>query len=494
MVTTSRRRGAMRVFVAALLAALLINGETLALPHGSGTPPITNLTAFPSATTIQATWATGNASNSLMSCSTTPGVFTNPAVDNGIETSATSHYAVLAGLVPSTTYYCQVTSGTQTATFTQATTATPSSTPLISATLGTPTKPIDGQVHADFFENCVSNDNVTYVTGDDIDSGWNAGTFTSNMSIAKFSSESPLTGLNVNGLTNFGTNGQALSDGKTSKIIGMTCWNGGLYTLYSRLGGSSLTFGSILASQNHGVSWSNFQAPTTFDVNGALPSPLSSTQFANSSIGASCTWVGYAPDSGTKKPTIDVDNSGAYAYLICNDGIYNGSQDHIYVIRIPWQSLPGLDGSKIQYYIGGPTGNSIDGSLDGAWSTSAASIVALTVPSLPTAILAPPALQYMPSTGRYVLVIARDKVSGTPGDTLMYIWDCAHPWEVDTLINGPTEWTPEGFYSFISLQRSAAGATANGTPMTYLFSGNYDATHHNADYQLWQIAITLNTH
>lgn len=488
----------MKFLAVAFGIALAIIGSAFALPHGSGTPPITNLTAFPSATTIQATWATSGASNSLMSCSTTPGVFTSPAVDNGIETSATSHYAVLAGLVPSTTYYCQVTSGTQTATFTQATTATPTSTALISATVGTPTKPIDGQVHADFFENCVSNDNVTYVTGDDIDSGWNAGSFTSNMSIAKFSSESPLTGLNVNGLTNFGSNGQNLSDGKTSKIVGLACWNGGLYLLYSRLTTStpySFTYGSLLSSFNHGASWNNYLTPSTFDANGSVPSPLSSTPFANSSIGASCTWVGYAPDSGTKKPTIDVDNSGAYAYLICNDGVYNGTQDHIYSIRIPWQSLPSLTG--FQYFIGGSTGNGIDGSLDGAWSTSAASIAPLAVPSIPTAQLGVPTLQYMQSTGRYVMINAWDKVSNTPGDTLMMIWDCSHPWQCDAVISGgsPIEWTPSGFYSFIAFQRTASAATANGTPMTFLFSGNYSpGTPHDTYYQLWQIAITLNTH
>lgn len=479
------------LFLASMIA---LTAAAWAFPHGSSTIPVPPLSpsVSQSATTIAATWTTGAASNSLLSCGTSPGVYTIAAVDNGIETSVTSHFAIVAGLVASTTYFCQITSGTQTATFTQATNATPTSTALISATLGTPTKPIDGQVHADFFENCVSNDNVTYVTGDDIDSGWNAGSFTSNMSIAKFSSESPLTGLNVNGLTNFGSNGQALSDGKTSKIIGMTCWNGGLYTLYSRLGSNALTYGSLLSSSNHGVSWNNYLTPATFDVNGSVPSPLSSTPFANSSLGASCTWVSYAPDSGTKKPSIDVDNSGAYAYLICNDGIYNGSQDHIYVIRIPWQSLPSLVG--FQYYIGGSTGNGIDGSLDGAWSTSAASIAPLSVPSIPTAQLGVPTLQYMPTTGRYVLVDAWNKIPGTPGDTLMNIWDCAHPWEVDTLISGPTEFTPEGFYSFIALQRSAAAATANGTPMTFLFSGNFDATHHNADYQLWTISITLNTH
>lgn len=477
----------------AALVALTVPAFAM-LPHGSGilpTPPLSP-TVSQSATTITATWATSASNDSQLSCGTSPGTFTIPAVVNGIETSVTSHFAVVAGLVPSTTYYCKIQSGIQNALFTQATNALPSSTALISATLGTPTKPIDNQVHADFFENCVSNDNVTYVTGDDIDSGWNAGSFTSNMSIAKFSSESPLTGLNVNGLTNFGSNGQALSDGKTSKIIGMTCWNGGLYLLYSRLGSSSLTVGSLLGSQNHGASWSNYLAPTTFDANGSVPSPLSSTPFANSSLGASCTWISHAPDSGTKKPSIDVDNSGAYAYLICNDGIYNGTQDHIYLIRIAWQSLPSLTG--FQYYIGGSTGNGIDGSLDGAWSSSAASIAALAVPSLTTAQLGVPTMQYMPTTGRYVLVDAWNKIPGTPGDTLMDIWDCAHPWEVDTLISGPTEWTPTGFYSFIALQRSAAGATANGTPMTFLFSGNYDATHHDADYQLWTITVVLNTH
>lgn len=465
------------LFVAIIAAAL---PSVAGLPRGSGTLPTPPLSPVvtPTASTIVAKWTTSAASNSTGGCSTTNGgPYTILAVDNGIETSVTSHFIVVAGLVPSTTYYCKISSGVLFALFTQVTNAPPTTTPVIGVTVGSASQPVVNQVHGDFFGNCVSNDGKAYVSTDDMH-GWGGVSLSANMSLNVFITESPLTGANLNGLSNFGGFNTPLSDGKTSKVMAPYCDGGNIYLLYTRLdaGGSpfSLTQGSILKSTDHGVSWSNGQAPNTYNVNGAVPSPLSYTMFANSSLGASCTWVSYGADDGTLAYP---DNADAYVYLICNDGIYNGSQDHIYLIRIPHQSLPGLDATAIQYYTG-----AADGSLDAAWSSSAGSILAMTVPSLPTQQLGVPTMQWMQSTGRYIFVDAYNKTAGISGDTVMLAWESPHPWGPFTKIGGPTEYTPSGFYSQIAFQRTAHSATCNGVAMTFLMSGDFST---NTWYNLW---------
>jgi hypothetical protein len=459
------------------------------LPHGAAAPPSPPISPSitPTASSIVATWTTSGASNSTAGCSTTPGgPYTILAVDNGIETSVTSHFIVVAGLVPSTTYYCQVVSGAASALFTQATNALPTTTPLIGATIGSATQPVTNQVHGDFFNNCVSNNGTTYLGTDDTGTGWSPASTSSAMSINQLISTSPLTGATLNSLTNFGPSSVPDTDNKTSKEISVFCDRGNIYALYSRINVVSVpysfTYGSILKSADHAVSWSNGQAPNTYNVNGAKP-PLTYTQFANSSIGASCDFVHYGPDDGTLGYP---DNADAYAYFFCNDGVYNGTTDHFYALRIPRQSLPGLDGSAIQYYIGGSTGNGIDGSLDGAWSTSATGISILYSANIQLGV---PRMAWMKTTGRYVLVDAWNRVSNTPGDTDMDIWESVHPWSIPTLISGPTRSLTFGFYGHVAWESTMGNATCNSIPMTFFTAGDYT---NNAYYDFWTLPITLN--
>lgn len=453
----------------------------------------------PSAYTIYASWTTANASSSNLSCGTTFGTYNIAAVDNGIQTSVTSHWAIVAGLIPSTTYYCQATSLGVTLNFKTITTAIPSSTPLISVTWGTPTKPVDGQNNGDTYYNCLSNDNITYVAADDTTILFGTTSINANMSFNKFTSESPLTGTLINGLQNFGgfasCNGD---DTRSPKIGGMYCDNGIIYVAYGRqynsactgypTGGTNGIFtqtaGSILKSIDHGVSWSNFQSPSSYNSDGSVPSPTTSNMFGSSTLGAAASFVSYGPDPGTGLGA-RIDNQDAYAYLVSSDTNWDNGNDE-YLIRIPRQSLPGLDSTKVQFYNGGA-----DGSLDTSWSSSAASASPILTS---TGKLGFTAMQYMPSTGRYLMLTWYYPVVNTFTNTTWVTYEAPHPWGPFTAID-TTSWPTGAWYNPVPLVRSAANATANGTPFTVLFSGNFQTIFGSPNYyQLYTMTMVANTH
>lgn len=455
-----------------------------------GGKPAASIVVSPSATTIFASWTTDAPSRTTLSCGTAPGTYNVHAVDNGIQTNVRSHWAIVAGLAPSTNYYCQATAGVSRQ-FTIATIAIPKSTPLVSVTFGTPARAIEGQNFGDFYSNCISNDNIEYVATDDTQ-GWAGVPMFSNMSVNKFVSESPPRGVNVNGLKNFGYFGSCVPpDNRSPKIVGMYCDAGNIYIAYGRQyalncsgfppgGYPTMTGGNILKSADHGVSWSNFQAPFKYDENGAVPTPVTAGMFASGDLFNVPSFVGYGPDDGTLG--YRVDNAEAYAYLIFSVGVFTGT-DHLFLARIPRQSLPGLDRDAIEYYVGGA-----DGSLDAAWSRSPAAVARLLTLSEQIYV---PVLQYVPATGRYVLLLAWDTVVDVSTETTWEIYEAPHPWGPFTRINGPTKWKPEAFYNPVPSQRSVAGATPNGKPIILLMSGDY---RNAAYYQLWTMPMVVNTH
>jgi hypothetical protein len=206
----------------------------------------------------------------------------------------------------------------------------------------------------------------------------------------------------------------------------------------------------------------------------------------NKNLFATASFVGYGVDNGQPLPTCcRVDNADAYAYLVSDNGTDPGSggTDHVWLARIPRQSLPGLDAKAIEYYIGGA-----DGSQDAAWSTSISRIAPVLSYSMP--YLNVPVLQYMPSTGRYILIISHS--TGDASKTTWLVYEAPHPWGSFTLIS-TTTWAPQGFYGVIPLQRSVAGATPNGTAMTLLMGGEAGVAG-GAYYQLWTITMVANTH
>ncbi len=210
-----------------LLPLVLLTG--CALPGGvplSTTTPGNNTRAVPvisaltyssDATTIVAAYQMQVPATSSLACGTTPRSYTIDAVENGLVSSA-SQQNVVAGLLPSTAYDCQITAtnsaGSATATFSVATTAQPASTPISSVSFGpiTSYNSIDAanQGSADTFYNCKSSDGITYFTVGDMKKPWQQNGApvntlpSSTMSIAKFTSESPLAGMTLNFMQNYG--------------------------------------------------------------------------------------------------------------------------------------------------------------------------------------------------------------------------------------------------------------------------------------------------
>jgi hypothetical protein len=487
----------MRILLSGLagLFLLVVSSCDAGPPAGEqvASPPVS-----PSATTIFASWTTPAPSTTKLSCGKTLGTYNIPAVDDGIQTNVRSHWAIVAGLTAGTTWHCQTGDGNL---FTTTTLAAPASTPLVSVTFGPPVNPKPNQNNGDFYVNCVSNDNVTYLATDDISYGWGGVSFGANMSVNRLARESPPTGANVNPMSNFGGSASCpFNGGKGSpKITGMYCDIGNIYVSYGLLNYEgcpsfsqpyALAYGNILRSADHGASWSNFQAPNRFDRNGAVPSPPTASMFAsntgNSRLFSIASFVEYGPDSGQPLPACcRVDNADAYAYLVSDDGIDPGpgNSDHLWLARIPRQSLPGLDASAIEYYVGGA-----DGSQDAAWSNSIGGIRPVLSYAIP--YVNAPMVQYMPSTGRYVLIISGRTT--VPDETTWLVYEAPHPWGPFSLIN-TTRSSPQSFYGLVPLQRSALSATPNGTPFTLLMAGSAGVAN-GAWYQLWTVTMVANTH
>lgn len=364
------------------------------------------------------------------------------------------------------------------------------STPIVSVTIGSAAEPVSNQIQADTLHNCVSSDNVTYVTSDDTHTWGNGGG--ANMMIGKFTSESPLTGTNVNTLSNFGGFASVASDGLSAKLAGIFCLGGNIYMTYGRqfntgspswpgsnpAGVFTQTAGSIIKSTDHGATWSNFQAPGTTNANGAVPSPLSSTMFASSTAFASAGFVEYGADGSPFPP---LDNAQSYVYIIGTDTNWdNGS--NLYLARIAQTDLPNL--TNVQYYQGG------DGTVSSNWSTTYPSTPILTA----SGQISFPSMQFLPQINRYILLEWYYPSPSTTSSTTWNIYEAQHPWGPFTQI-GTQNWTTQGFYNPSVVQRSVQGSSNNGTPLTIIFSGNYGTCCGSGGYyHMFAATLQYNTH
>src|SRR4030095_5917343 len=188
-------------------------------------PVISNLVFTASGSTIVATWDTDTSSDSNLSAGG------KAAVDNGVAANTTTgHQCVVAGLSPSTTYSCIVTSGgTSSSPQNVTTSAAPGRIPIIGASLGS--LQARGQV-GDSYYTFVSNDNLTYVTQNDgkgITGSANAG---ANLQLAKFTDETAMTGSNVNIMSSYlGINTTNGTDGPAGIAL-----RGGTYGIFGLAG------------------------------------------------------------------------------------------------------------------------------------------------------------------------------------------------------------------------------------------------------------------
>lgn len=476
-----------------LLAILALLGGTALAQVGLGgqaglnaypvnAPVISAVTESPDSTTVVLAWTTNIASDSRGKCST------EVAADSGIAVVGTSHQIVVAGLVPSTAYTCTVQSGSTTAIVAATTTAVPTSTPVTSVTFNigsltdynTTSPPC--LMHGDTYYCAESSDGVDYCTTDDTSTGWSSAcNVSSNTMIMKFTSESPFVGASVNALSTYGPQGTNTQNLYSPKQEGMFGMSGNLYTFLTRQneqGGSNLTqfYGNILESQDHGATWNNYLAQTTYTTTGTDNIPPTATIFTITTPTnfATCSFVLHGADDGTNGYLVAanrINNANAFVYEMCAGTGTSGSSwnndDKAYLLRCPRAYF--LTGgyqnpNNWQAYVSG------DGTLDANWTSNLANAgVILTN----TGKLSLPSSQYFPALNRYLTAFFYyPSGAGTSSNCTMLVYESEYPWGPFTLV-GTQNNTPSGYYNLIFFQRSALAATFASTSVTYFTTGDF---------------------
>lgn len=475
-------------YIWALLCLFLAAPTQAWFPHGAASPSISG---SPSATTI---YASSAASVTAMGCDTTPGSYAKTAVD------LYPNSGMVAGLLPSTLYYCKLTSGGVDQLFQTTTLAAQVTTALTGATFSAGAVAVNNQNSGDTYYNTTCDDGVTYVVTDDTYNSWGTAAY-SPMMIGKFISTSPFTGASVNVFSSFN------SLGPGPKLFGLKCFNKVIYAIYSSICSSGCggvpsnvftqQYPSILISRDHGATWCNDQTPNgTCLVGGTYPVPLTYSFFDAASGCAQSSFVSYGADNGTVLPTHRKDNADAFAYFLCTSPVagqtatgYQFNGDKYFLARMPLADLTSADNSRVKFFIGGPAGNGIDGSLDGAWQSGFSGAVAILTNAgkLSNAIM-----QYMPATGRYITFDWYWPSPGTWSNSTRITYEGAHPWDITpTPIEGPTSITPAGFYNAVPYNPSALTATLNGNPMTLLVAGDFSAGGAGPYYQLYTMTVVF---
>lgn len=490
----------------------LFMGQVAMHGHTSGnfavptqTPPaISAVSASPSATTIVGTWTTAAEGSSTMACGLAEGSLETAAIDNSAKATF-RHQNIVAGLLPSTKYFCQVrsenTAGPSVQAFTVTTQAAAPSTPITGISLGAITtyNSINpgNQMTADTFYNCKSNNGVTYLTTDDTH-GWSQNGYPaphgSPISLVEFTAESPLAGITVNPFANYGPDSVGTGDDhRSQKDSGLFCMAGDIYmTLGRQLNqstggmGSNTAYaqsaGQVIMSPDKGQSWNNFQNPSSFNTDGSPTSPVSASMFGLAPTNmASATYVMYCADDGTLgylNPCNRHDNGDAFVYLIANDGYWD-SGNALYLARVPRAKMKALNAADYQFYIGG------DGSQGASWTSNQAA--ATPVIANPHS-LGEPNVQYVPSLNRYILLTYSYPQGLAPAaphaeHSQWLAYESPHPWGPWTLVSS-VDWPTQGFYNpVIQNDTIYTGATP-----TIMFTGNFFGS---GTYQMYLSTMTI---
>jgi hypothetical protein len=495
-----------------LASMLLVLGQVIFSGHSTGKftvptqskPAVSGVMATPSSSTIVASWTTSAESSSSMACGTTAANLDRSAVDNST-TTTTNHQNIVAGLLPSTTYFCRVDSangaGTTSANFSATTTSPAISTPITGLALGTIStynsiNP-NNQMTADTFYNCKSNDGITYLTTDDTQ-GWQQNGYParhgSPLSLVKFTSENPLAGITVNPFTAYGPGSIGTGDDlRSQKNSGLFCMGGNIYMTIGRqlnqatgaMGANTAytqTAGQIIWSPDKGGTWNNFQNPLAFNSGGSPTTPPSASMFGLTPTNmASATFVMYCADDGTLGYLASCnrhDNADAFVYLMANDGYWD-SGNALYLARVPRAKMKSLNPADYQYYTGG------DGSLDQSWTAAQAN--ANPVISNPGK-LGEPNVQFIPALNRYLLLTYSYPQGLAPTDrhsehSLWLAYESPHPWGPWTLVTS-ADWPTQGYYNAVILNDTAY----QGTTPTIMFSGDFFETN---TYQMYLSTLTI---
>ena len=443
-------------------------------------PVISNLVYTATDSTIVATWTTDTSSDSNLSAGG------KAAIDNGVAANSTSHQAVVTGLSPSTVYSCVVTSGGTSSSPQNVTTSTAhTSTPITSVSFGTVTTTApDGDIPYNF----TSNDNNTYMMRDDARTP--PGGSGSNQQLDIITNESTLAITQVNALsayglysTNNGTDGPggiALSN-KGNGMFGMA---GSLFMFTGRheINGSTRRqfYGNVIRSDDKGVSWSNFNNPTTFNANGIPAYPNSgNNSVAPFFFGANSNWgwvtpVRYAADDGTLGYTTagnGFDGGNAYCYFTIIEQV-NDAADYIYLGRIPRIQLFALNYATTQQFWVGPTSPTPANFVNDAnWSSTPSGLTKIYTN---VGKVGWQDICFIPGINRYLLFSGYRPNVAVTSNTVWLVLEGetpAGPWtQVGSLTNNPS-----GYYGHTVLHRSAfSNALTQFIPITVVYSGDFN--------------------
>jgi len=286
----------------------------------------------------------------------------------------------------------------------------------------------------------------------------------SNQSVSTLSSG--LVGSLVNQMTGYGTCDTTASDGNTAKEDTLFClndeWNPDVLFLHTMRQAQYPTYtrvnGGMLKSQDHGATWANWLAPSTFLPNGAPPSPLTSNMLGDTNNPTGkfswLTAIMYQPGGGISPR---VDNQDAYVYF--TTPVY----DSVYLTRVPRSKIANLSGADYQYYIGGA-----DGSLDAAWSSSSAS-AAIIYRNPGYSVWTPP-VQHLSTLNRYLMLTSH---SISPSSATWNVLESAHPWGPWSSIYSAS-WPTQGYGDPHPLASSVGTAdlNANGNAFQIVFHGD----------------------
>lgn len=443
-------------------------------------PVISGLTYTVTDTTIVAVWTTDVSADSNLSAGG------KNAIDNGLAASATSHQCIVTGLTQNTLYSCFVTSGGTSSTPQNVTTgAAKVRTPIKFAYFGLGTdEPQPAPNHGDAHYTFVSSDNKTYITECDgygfVSGTPNAG---ANMQLCVLTNEatSSFNGTLVNLLTAYGGfNTTSGTDGPgatalTNKLTGIFGMLGNLYVFCGRQdttgGGAGIWYNNVIKSTDHGATWNNYQAPSTFNAAG---SPINTATFplAQKTYG----WVSpilYGPDDGTlgynsAGNQIDGANGFVYCSFVVSAFSSGAAQTSPgYLLRVPRiQFDSGQLSTGVQYWIGPTNPAPTDFVNDANWSSSDASKTASFQPASATAW---PIITFLPGVNRYVLVSER----GSGANYVSNFWEAptpAGPWT--QIYTDAPNGNPQQFYGFMPMHRDwTTNAATDNIAIRVVYSG-----------------------
>jgi hypothetical protein len=430
------------------------------------------------------------------------------ALDDGYQTSVTSHQCIVAGLTPGATYPCQVSSsGTFSAYQNVTTSAAQTRTPITKVSFGASTSI---NVHGDDNQTFVSNDNNTYIVEDDgygfVTGVPNAG---ANMQIGVLTNESTLVGTLVNLLTNYGGYGSSNGTdgpggvGMSNKQTGLFGMAGNLFIFQNRSVGPTVSangihndqeyYGNVMMSTDHGVTWNSWQAPATFNANGVPPNPLGSYQFANGNIGT-ITPVRYAVDDGTfgyNTAGNQIDGANAYVYITYQNQVLINA-DALYLMRWARYKFYQQDATAVQYWSGPAVPGTADFVNDANWAST---------PAGATPILNAPGrvsfndMVFVPVLNSYLLLNWRyTQNCDQTGFTTNSVWEVcaaptpAGPWTVITTIVNPTS----GWYNPRPQHRTVASNVAShDIAVQIIYTGDYAVNFATYYYPTYS-TLTLN--